>query len=223
MPGPVGRLPQEFNFTLDELVYRGNRLGHVDGDDPHTSRLSRDDLLNLCSETDVVLSNVIGFDVKVFEPDAFRYVVRSGSKRDDPVVGVLNPSDIGARLGVALDRLEAVSKGAFVDLGSRPASPPGERPVLLGPPHPRYREAVYETGTSRYDYDDVNDLGTNGVDDKPYFGDGDPNGVIDDAEEKTALPPYNVPLRGVKISIRVIDPNTKQVRQLSVVKSFAAQ
>lgn len=223
MSGPAQRLPQEFNLTLDELVYRGNRLGHVDGEDPHTSFLSRIRLLRECSENDVVLSNVIGFDVKVFEPNAFQYAVRSGNKRNDQVVSILNPSDIGVRFGVAADKLKAVSKGAFVDLGSRSASPPGEPPVLLGPPNRRYREAVYDTGTSRYDTDDVNDQGSNGVDDKPYFGEGDPNGVIDDAEEKTSLPPYNVPLRGVKISIRVIDPNTKQVRQLSVVKSFAAQ
>ncbi len=209
--------------SLHSLGYRGQRLGHKNGRDPHTSFLQRGELLSQCEQSDIVLSNVIGFDIKVFEPNALTYSVRADAMPNAPIVGVISPSDIGARSGIGQNLLGAVSRGAFVDLGSRAASPQGEPPVLLGPPHRRYHESVYDTGTSQYDNDQVNDRGNNGIDNRPYFGVGEPNGVIDDAEEKTSLPPYNVPLRGLQISIRVVEPNTKQVRQLSVVKSFAAQ
>lgn len=216
--------PDQLNGkSLEELGYRANRLGHIGGKDPHTSQLSRAKLLSDCDENDVVLRNVVAFDVQVYDPDAFRFAVRSGSQFDDPIVGVIGPSEIGARLGVGAGRMKPISKGAFVDLG-KGGGRRGARPVLFGPPHFRYgNEAVYDTGTSKYDNDQENDRGNNGVDDFAYFNNADPNGIIDDAAEKVSVPPYNVPLRGVKISIRVMDPLSKQVRQLTVIKSLSVK
>jgi len=199
---------------LARLGYRGVRRFHTLESDPH-----RSDLAGL-SPSSVILSNVIAFDIQVYDPDASRYVVRAGPDAQDPIVDVAGHSEIGAVLGVANGHFSSVAQGAFVDLG-KGSGEPGTAPILFNPPHQRYTtQAVYDTGTSQYDSDGVNDQGKNGVDDEPYFEEGEPNGIIDDYEEKASIPPYNVPLRGIKISIRVIEPNTNQVRQLTIIKSF---
>ena len=175
------------------------------------------------SPSTVVLTNVIAFDIQVYDPDAQRYVVRAGADPSDPIVDIADPSEIGAQLGVANGRFSSFSRGAFVDLGKGKGAR-GAVPILFNRPHRRYEsEAVYDTGTSQYNNDEVNDRGRNGVDDAPYSGDGSPNGIVDDIEEKASIPPYNVPLRGIKISMRVIEPNTKQIRQLTIIKSFVKE
>ena len=75
---------------------------------------------------------------------------------------------------------------------------------------------TYDTGTSEYNRDTANDSGANGVD-----NDGD--GVVDEMNEQDAVAPYNVPIRGLKFTMRVTEPNTKQVRQLTVMKSYSGQ
>ncbi|MFV2068443.1 MAG: type II secretion system protein J [Pirellulales bacterium] len=48
------------------------------------------------------------------------------------------------------------------------------------------------------------------------------NGVDDLLERETA-PPYPVPLRGVQIRLRIVDPDTRQVRQQTVVADFTPE
>ncbi|MEW4452648.1 prepilin-type N-terminal cleavage/methylation domain-containing protein [Bremerella sp. JC817] len=89
---------------------------------------------------------------------------------------------------------------------------------------------LYEMDGIDQDGDGVVDEGTNGFDD-----DGD--GVVDDkyatdlngdgdtldageASELETSPPYTVPLRGVSVMIRAIEPATRQVRQDTVVADF---
>lgn len=43
---------------------------------------------------------------------------------------------------------------------------------------------------------------------------------VDDAAERETSPPYAVPLSGVQITIRVIDPDTRQLRQSTVTVDF---
>jgi len=175
------------------------------------------------SPSTVVLTNVIAFDVQVYDPDARRYVVRAGADPEDPIVDIADPSEIGAQLGVDNGQLSPFCRGAYVDLGKGRGAR-GATPILFNLPHPRYgSQTIYDTGTSQYDNDEVNDRARNGIDDEPFFEDGSPNGIVDDAGEKTSLPPYNVPLRGIKISMRVIEPNTKQIRQLTIIKSFVKE
>ena len=204
---------------LARLGYRGARDFHNSASDPHGSILS-----NLSADIDnVVLSNVIAFDIQVYDPDARRFVVRAGINPTDPIIDVADPSEIGAILGVTNGQFSPVAQGAFVDLGKGRGAP-GTAPILFNPPQRRYiGQAVYDTGTSQYNYDNVDDPGKNGVDDEPYFGDGPANGIVDDFEEKASVPPYNVPLRGIKISIRALEPNTKQVRQMTIIKSFVKE
>ncbi len=92
---------------------------------------------------------------------------------------------------------------------------------------------TYDTGTSQYNRNTPNDRGSNGIDDDvdglidESDIDENNNGVIDigttEVGELDAPPAYDVPIRGVKFTMRVIEPNTNQVRQLSVSKSYVAQ
>jgi hypothetical protein len=46
---------------------------------------------------------------------------------------------------------------------------------------------------------------------------------VDDATESETAAPFNVPIRGIKVTIRMEDPKTRQVRQMSVVREFVNQ
>jgi len=43
---------------------------------------------------------------------------------------------------------------------------------------------------------------------------------VDDIAERDTLPPYSAPLRGVRITIRVYEPSSLQVRQVTIVQDF---
>lgn len=83
--------------------------------------------------------------------------------------------------------------------------------------------AIYDTWPRRYERDGLDqdgdglvDEGTNGIDDDGIDG-------VDDAGEQETSPPYPVPLRGIEVRIRVMDYNTRQVRQVSVVADFTPE
>lgn len=233
--------------SLAELGYRHNRFSHVAGGTPmgsNVNQLGIHALINsatglpiidpiipagvltapnpafLSTDNDVVLSNVVAFDVQVYDPDAYQFVVGAGGA----VTDIAEPSDIGPIRGTAPGSISQISRGTFVDLGKVENPLPGTGlqnglpalttpSILYNPPNGGYTQDVYDTGTSWYDNDVANDFGSNGVDDNN-------NGIVDDVGEKAAIAPYNVPLRGVKITIRVVEPRSKQVRQLTVKQSF---
>ena len=94
---------------------------------------------------------------------------------------------------------------------------------------------TYDVGTSQYNRRIANHPGSNGVDDPDRFGVTD--GIIDGPDEsllltttagstvryESVVAPYDTSIRGLKFAMRVIEPNTKRVRQLTVKKSFVAQ
>ena len=59
----------------------------------------------------------------------------------------------------------------------------------------------------------MTDQGTNGIDDNS-------NGIVDESAEQETAPPYPVALRGVEIRIRVYEPASRQVRQVTVRHTF---
>ncbi len=115
--------------------------------------------------------------------------------------------------------------------------------AVLDPTNMLFYE-TYDTGTSQYNRDSASDPGSNGVDDD---GDGlidepderytpgsngyddDNDGFFDEADEASisnqiaVRAPYDAPIRGLKFTMRMIEPVTKQVRQLTVKKSFVAE
>lgn len=176
---------------------------------------------------DVILTNVLSFDVKAYDPEA---VVLTDSQGQ----GVYHPGDPGYLevfrqwIGLApADRpAQVVSLGAYVDLnylndlaGVVPGSASFSH--FSGPGNPRSGlSMVYDTWSDHYERDGfdqnqngLTDEGTDGLDNDGLTG-------IDDANEREAPPPYEVPLRGIQVKIRVYEPSTRQIREVTVVQKF---
>jgi len=180
---------------------------------------------------DVVLGNVIGFDVRVFDPTAPVQV--SGNT-------ILGPGDPGFATAAG-----GVANGAYVDLGNGVTvrGPSRELPRLAayGAAQSQLQGSatgvrVWDTWSTHYETDGVDqdrdgmiDQGTNGFDD-------DADGIVDDGPidlnqdglyngpgesgEQETWPPYPVPIRGIEVRLRCYDPLSRQVRQITVRKTF---
>ena len=155
---------------------------------------------------DIVLTNVIAFDVRVFDPVAPLQASTSGSD-------VLAPGDL-----IAITTPQA--NGAYVDLGNAGGAPgqwftgaAAQLPLLT---------RVYDTWSLGYEADGIDqdgllgpDQGTDGLDSTEP-----PDGVIDDVGERETSAPYPYPLRGVEVRIRCYEPTSRQVRQVTVRHTF---
>lgn len=157
---------------------------------------------------DVILNNVIGFDVKVYDPGAPIYEIQVGTSGsiNKPYVA-MSPGDRGFQVPTSG---KPIGYGAFVDLGwgVNVKYPPTGTGLPLNAPSPRYRTTgnsvrspasgatqlvrTYDTYSMHYarggTYGSATftGKGTNGFDD-------DNNGVIDDYSEQETQPPYPDP------------------------------
>lgn len=181
---------------------------------------------------DVLLTGVIAFDVRVFDPAA--PVALGGVDGLTP----LTPGDATAIGG-------GIANGCHVDLGNgvhgRAASlPEGQAPRFAGHGHPLSGALVgsatsrrtYDTWSTHYESNGIDedsaagpDQGTNGLDDDVPTRAGDvtghpADGVADDRGELETSPPYPFPLRGIEIRIRCYEPDSRQVRQVTVRHCF---
>jgi len=127
---------------------------------------------------DVILTNVIGFDVKVYDPDVADYV------------------DLGTG-------------------GGRFGQAPETRSGLTGSAN----GLVYCTWSDHYERDGNPQLGI-GVDAATNGFDDNGTGGVDDITERDTMPPYPYPLRGIQVKIRVFEPDSQQVREMTVVQEF---
>ena len=169
---------------------------------------------------DVVLDNVLTFDVRVFDPAA--PVSISG---DSAAV----PGDTGFVAG------SATANGCYVDLGNGTltAGPSGVVPRFGSTARGNYRGQVFglangtvwDTWSTHYESNGVDedggsgvDQGSNGLDDT--VGSHVQNGSVDEPEEQETSPPYPFPLRGIEVRIRVYEPSSRQVRQVTVRHAF---
>ena len=220
-PNAAGQVLLSAN-TLGDLTKRENRFAHRSTPFPHFLDVSTAgnpmSLINVAQTglqqgDDVILTHVQGFDIKAFDTQA---QIRSDGVR------ALVPSDPGwAAAG------SAIGLGAFVDLNYTNALVfTASSPVnFSGPAHPRSGllaiapASVYDTWSYHYEHDGVNqdggvlDQGTDGLDNDGLNG-------PDDALERETSPPYPVPLRGIQIKIRIDDPDSRQVREMTVVHDF---
>ena len=115
----------------------------------------------------------------------------------------------------------------------------------IGSDQPHYGgQYVWDTWTEDYERDGLNqdyfretataslpndegpiiDEGIDGVQNKIYdtIGPGDNDGdfSVDDPAEKETTPPYGAPLRGIEVTIRIYDPDTRQVSQATLRSNF---
>jgi type II secretory pathway component PulJ len=144
---------------------------------------------------DVILNNVIGFDVKVWDPVAGSYVDLGTGTGTGRFSGTYTPSTRWA-----VDRRNANND-------------------LQYPTYDTWSTHYETAGTS------TGDTGagraTNGIDDAGSSG--SPNGIVDDADELLTSPPYPYPLRGIQVKIRIFEPDSRQVREVTVVQDFLPQ
>lgn len=179
---------------------------------------------------DVMASNALAFDVRVFDPNA---PVRAGNAGESLVPG--DPGYLGGftntnpppNANQLLVSSHIIGLGAFVDLGYgiRSSFPNicynwsyfSDRPAIKsGLAHNTTTKAgVYEYCTWSAHYERGR-TANDGFDNDGHNG-------VDDVGERSTSPPYPVPLRGLQVKLRVWDPDSRQVRQVSVVSNFVPE
>lgn len=162
--------------------------------DPETGDLNRavlstDSVFN----QDVALTNVISFNVKAWDPRTNSYVdLGSGVANGDSVLD--NPNDLR-------------SAGRYVSDGIYNLTLNGNNYAV---PMWTRTPCVYDTWTEAYQTNFASFLAENGnnadVSDIPS------NAPISSAMLPDYPPPYDVPLKGLQIEIRVFDPRSKTIR-----------
>jgi prepilin-type N-terminal cleavage/methylation domain-containing protein len=230
--------------TLGDLTRRENRFMHATGF-PHAFPIpmyaAPADLANLTFDSvpnrmgeDVILTNVLAFDVRVFDPGAIVQaqlgLLATGNVQNPTRIAVA-PGDPGYVVGGS-DSNNAV--GAFVDLNWTGAGPLGFTAALGPQPFAhagrRVRNSAagntlpyptYDTWTDYYEVNGLDDNGdgsidegSNGVDDNGING-------IDEAGEQETQPPYPVLLSAIQIRLRCYEPSSKQVRQMTISQELA--
>ena len=92
---------------------------------------------------------------------------------------------------------------------------------------PIFAPRVYDTWSTHYESAGLLNLdpgtyppgrSTNGFDDPGNSG--ATNGLVDDNDEKITSPPYPAPLRGIQVKIRVFEPDSRQIREVTIVQDF---
>lgn len=160
--------------SLADLTVRENRASYQLSEARRSYTVTNQDLwkdpfppnaANYATPEELMLTNVIGFDVKVWNLATRTYVDLAGGNMNSP----LAPTD--------------AQKAWW----------------------------VYDTWSTQYEA--VRGTAANGLDDNS-------DGVIDDAGEQSAPPPFNLPLRGVQIKIRCFEPDSRLVREITVVQDF---
>ena len=214
--------------TLSDLTDRANRFARAGTAFPHEPDFA---LLqgssafvlthptglgsaNLNAGEDVMLSGIAAFDVKVFDP-----VVRV-LESPDSTVGLL-PSDIGYPSGVTTNP----QFGGYVDLNTDANLGVNSGGLFTrGPEFPAlWTNATYCTWSLHYESDGIDqdndaiiDEGTNTTDQNNLDG-------PDDVNEFETRPPYPYPLRGLQVTIRLVEPTNQVLRQTSVITNFVPE
>lgn len=219
--------------TLGDLTRRENRFLHnvdehatypfsfVD----HQAANAPDTLVFSTSRVgeDVILTNVLGFDVRVFDPVAPIYTTNALTS--------LGPGDPGASDSNITKSLTAA--GGYVDLGHNfgtNALVPGVTPPFSGFGAAKSQlvgssstRRTYCTWSTHYEANGLDEDGTAGVDQGTDGLDNNGNSLVDEGDEQETSPPYPFPLRGIEVRIRCYEPSSRQVRQVTVRQAFVRQ
>ena len=192
LSGATSRTAFPYNSTVNNLASSGQLTGTRQGED-------------------IVLTNVLAFDVRVYDP-------RAALKATN--VTAVDPGDPGYNDGNAAS---AGVNGAYVDLGSGAAST-----TLMGSATAKSGlTRIYDTWSTHYESNGIDEDNVLGADQGANGQDDDTStsavgyGIADDATEQETTPPYPVALRGLEIRIRVYEPSSRQVRQVTVRHTFA--
>jgi hypothetical protein len=132
----------------------------------------------------------------------------------------VQPGDPGYAAGVVPVGTTAVT-GCYVDLGTSTTFAGKGYPIPGNPvPAKQFTYPTYDTWSTAYENNGVDDDGDGTIDDGANGKDDNTNGAIDEAEERETAPPYPVPLTGIQIRLRVYEPSSRQIRQITILQSF---
>lgn len=159
---------------------------------------------------DIVLTNVIAFDIRVFDPLA--------TQRSNGAVSLYPGDDLYNTAPLLMSGGNALT-GCWVDLGQNAAA----GTLLCSAAAPKSGvTATYDTWSSHLEHNGINDdaipavdQGSNGIDDSTPA-----DGVPDDPSEQEVPPPYATHLKAIEIRIRCYDPTSKEIRQFTVRHSL---
>jgi prepilin-type N-terminal cleavage/methylation domain-containing protein len=164
---------------------------------------------------DVILTNVLAFDVRLFDPAAPVNV------SDDAAVV---PGDPGA--------VEGTASGAYVNLGNAVTSNSLLTAMGISPHFAGFGAAksqlvgsattprTYDTWSTHYEANGLDEDGTLGPDEGSDGLDNNNDGQVDEIAEQETSAPYPYPLRGIEVRIRCYEPSSRQVRQVTVRHTF---
>ncbi|MCY2986932.1 MAG: prepilin-type N-terminal cleavage/methylation domain-containing protein [Planctomycetota bacterium] len=239
----VTQIPSTVRYGFPHLVSRSSFGANLKLLDPRYVQSST------TVGTDVILSQVLAFDVKAFDPTA--------ELRTNSGEGVI-PGDPGWLLGTSLN---PKALGAFVDLNYWQSwTGTTSDSTFSGPPQVRSQlsqltlkgipdtfsaiVATYDTWAFDYERDGIDQDGyittsdplrdssqdgyfdannANLIDEGTDGLDNDGKNGVDDIGERETSPPYPFPLRGIQVKIRVYEPDTRQIRQMTVVADFTPE
>ncbi|MDR1958809.1 MAG: prepilin-type N-terminal cleavage/methylation domain-containing protein [Planctomycetaceae bacterium] len=157
---------------------------------------------------DVVLTNVIGFNVQAWDPELNRYTdlwddaLYKQSSYYNFAAYYFKPLSTNLSIGIGATKT-LTGPGAYGDIRVNPYN---SNETFFHMP------GVYETWTDAYELESGTAV----------------NGIYNDTSEDYMKhvsewaypPPYNVPLRGIQVKIRVMDPNTKLLKEVTVKADF---
>jgi hypothetical protein len=166
---------------------------------------------------DLLLTNVVAFDVRVFDPYA-EIKLLNGT--------VVTPGD---PLYVSGSATNPRAFGAYVDLGANvsAARTAIDTPTLSGTMQAKSMlsggikpSSVYDTWSLHYEFNGLDDDDDGLLDEGANSIDDDGDGIVDGLDERETLPPYPVALRGLEVRIRCYEPSSRQIRQVTVRHKF---
>lgn len=195
---------------------------------------------------DIVLTNVLAFDVRLFDPGA--------PLLQDATGNLVEPSNPGwTYLAIASNPPPTptpIGFGAYVDLywgniaqwdltpvagvwnisvndppinyGDLPT--PSSQLNLVGNTPPivlPFRSVTYDTWTDYYETDQVDQDNDGRIDQGTNGLDDDGVNGPDDPMERETSPPYPAPLKGVQVKLRIYEPNSRAIREANVTRSMA--
>ncbi len=187
---------------------------------------------------DVLLTNVLAFDVRAFDPNA-TIRTRAGAvdavTPGDPGFAAASP-DVARGAYVDLNWLRntsptafplaagttfpATGASAFSGLGVQVLANAGAANLLAHSLDTTRTTATYDTWSTHYDADGFDQDGRDGADQGTDGFDTDGDGAVDEADERETSAPYPVALRGIEIRIRCYEPSSRQIRQVTVRHTF---
>ena len=159
------------------------------------------------SAEDVMLTNVLSFDVQVWNPESLKWI------------NLGDPDSVGVLSGYVENQLSGESNA---DYQKRLLKRYGnyanknETNTNLNTNIP----CVYDTWTDYYESAVWDPTGAIRVGAGKDQLDNNGNGVVDDIDEWECPPPYSVGLKGVKITIRAFDRASNNVREMTIIQNF---